>query len=273
MKKRKREVRASSPRGVAERAWDGGTVGLCWAPERWFDLVEAFVAETRPKSPELTCGGLLLALDNARSWDQFVEGRWVSLVTVHVYVHGDVPGLGGVRVLAMVEKFVRWLRARDMLHAWDERRLLAEIDQARRAVGAKPKGGLGARDRCYRVGELDALASVFHAAGTKELPESLVRAIVRLGGSAARLEGTELVRFGALDPYELPLLMSDGAQADGQDPIDAQIFDRMVYAVLYGFYQWLADTDRLERERAEEIARVLAKLVILTPVMQSTEPS
>jgi hypothetical protein len=258
---------------VAERAWDAGTVGLAWAPERWFDLVEAFVAETRPKNPELTCSGLLLALDNARGWDQFVEGGWVSLVTVHVYVYGDVPGLGGVRVLGVVEKFVRWLRAHDLLHAWDERRLLAEIDQARLAVGAKAKGTAPAHDRCYRADQLDALASEFHAAGSKELPESLVRAIVRLGGSAARLEGTELVRFGALDPYELPLLMSDAAQADNQDPIDAQIFDRMVYAVLYGFYQWLADAGRLERERAEEIARVLAKLVIITPVMQSTEPS
>lgn len=273
MKKRKRAGHALSPRGVAERAWDAGTVGLCWAPERWFDLVEAFVAETRPKNAELTCSGLLLALDNAPSWESFVEGSWVSLVTAHVYVHGEAPGLGGVRVLAMVERFVRWLRGRGMLHAWDERRLVGEIDRARCAVGAKPKGIAPARDRCYRVKELDALARQFFAAGTKELPEKLLQAIVRLGGSAARLEGTELVRFGALDPYELPLLMSDAAQEDAEDPVDAQVFDRMVYAVLYGFYQWLADTGRLERERAEEIGRVLAKLVIITPVMQSAEPS
>ena len=273
MTKSKRKVRASSPGSIAARAWDARTVGLAWAPERWFELVTAFVEETRPKNPEQTCSGILLALDNAYGWDDFVDGGWVSLVGVHVYCHADSPRLGGVRVLGMVERFVRWLRGRELLHAWDERRLLDAIDRARCAEGGKPKGAPSAHDRCYRVGQLDELASEFHRAGSKDLPEGLVRAIVRLGGAAARLEGTELVRFGALDPYELPLLMSDAAQADAQDPVDAQIFDRMVYAVLHGFYQWLADTGRLERSRAEEIARVLAKLVIITPMMQGTEPS
>ncbi len=260
-----RNHRPAKGETLAERVWRTCTAGLAHAPAHWFDYVERFVEDTRPANPELTCAALLLALDNARDADGFFEGSWIHLLPAHVYVHAEVPGLGGTRALGVAERFVRWICAEEDLHGWDERRLLYLLDQARSSVGAKPRGAAPARDRCVRLRDLPRLADAFRASpASSGLPEELLVPAIRIAGLTSVAPGTRLVRFGALDVHELALLMAEAARGE-PDPVNAA-FGRAVTAVLAAFYRWLGETERLEPSRAAEIAQGLARMRAMAAV-------
>lgn len=226
------------------------------APETGDELVERFVRESRSKSPELIRAGLSIALDLVDSWEAFVEGGWICLVGVHVYVHSDRPGLGELRVLGMVERFVRWLRREGYLEAWDEQRLVALINAARAGCGASSVEPARAIDVPVREDRVAALLEQF-SRDVREL------AGIGLAARSCVAPRTRLVRFGALDPYHFSLLMTSAADAS-EDPAGAHRFNRAVYANLARFYAWLAETGRLERTRASEIGDALAKLASMS---------
>jgi len=250
---------------LAERAWSRHTMTLA-PPEPWFDVVEEFVGDVKPKNPELSCAALLLPLELARSWDSFIEGGWIRLASVHVYCYGEGRGLGPMFVLRTIERFARWMGARGGIVRWDEKRLLHIVDQERRANGGTPRGAAAAHDTPVprpdvRGRVLEQFASSSHARG---LPEPLLGPALQLAAIPSTAPRTQVVRFGALDPYELLLLMGDSADVVGDsDPDELAAFDLVIYRILVAFYRWLGDTGRLEPSRADEIARGLERILTM----------
>lgn len=274
MKSKNAALAATQPQRLAERAWHVHTCGCAGPPERWFDLAEQFVAVARPKNPERTCAALLLALDNAGGWEDFLRGGWTGLIQPHVYVYSMSRGLAPLMAVGVAERFVKWLGKERFLHEWDARRLLSALDRERLAAGATPKGAAPAHDTCVPLSEIGEVVAAFCDDLVADAPpRDLIAAAVRLGAIASVAPETELVRFGALDPYELSLMMADAARNEGDDPAAVQSFDQMIYSILIDFYGWLGRTARLTPSRAAEIVEGLRQIIVMPLASMSDQPS
>ena len=245
---------------LAARAWQRHSYGRAGAPVRWFDLVERFVEDTRPASPERTAAVLLLALDNCPDWDGLVEGGWIYLVSVHVYVHYEGAGVGAQRAHGMVERFLQWLAGRGDLHEWDLACLRWQLDRQRSACGGKARGVPAAYDAGERgANGWAALIERFLVEADLPVADGVAESMIGLIASATRHRGTEVVRFGALDPLELWALLHPG-DLDDVSPWEEDAFALDLVRVGACFFGWLADHAHLEPTRARQLQRELLAL-------------
>ncbi len=253
------------PPGGSAPGWE--TPVLVWSevPAARFDLVEEHVRQVRPAHPEATSAALLLALELAPTWEQFLEAQWVGQVPVHHYTHFEGGGIGDVRALAIVERFVRWLGGFGGLEPWDEARLLHAVEQARRSVAATPRELPSAHDQVVRLEDVctRVIAPFAATAAPSGFPLGFVEAAATALAPLAVAPNTRLVRFGALDPLALFHALFGAAERGDVTVAEPTRFGHDVLRVAIAFYRWLAATGRLEASRAQAIAYELEQLLLV----------
>lgn len=220
----------------------------------WNPLVEGFVATRSFRDPEEVIDVMLHVLARVRSWAEFVSGGFLSLAPLYVkeqFRHG------AGRTFQLFEGFVRWMRAQDEITDWQRDVLLFEIATQRYCHRVRPERPPGVMEMSLSEHDIARLA--------RELTPTLDDPILAdegLVASALRCLRSHLVLqlgpshcppIGSLDPHQL--IRDVGSFVEH---VSDHEHDRALFTTLSRFYDWAGKTGRLQRERASEIAAVLA---------------
>ena len=245
------QKRRRSPRPSTRTRGYAGMPREEWAD--WRHVAETFCAERSPRRPELVEEVLVLVLGANLSWRDLLGAGWVRHATTQVYV-AAVPGFAEARTLALLDRFVAWLAERGDLTPWQRQSLATAVDAARAAQGLPSRHARHVREHYLRSWKREAE----QFAGAVEEPwlRELVPGLMRV------LDSQLALQLGPGTATPLGCLDADAMLADvfaqWEPGAGAREADRSLFMLAASYYRWLAETERLERRRAQHIAQRFA---------------
>ena len=213
---------------------------------------------------------VLIALGEAHSERNLLDGEWIAYATVECYLHFDGSGGGEAAVLGILEQFVDWLSREWRLEAWLRRKLHHELDDAREVHGLARRHP-AVVDRPFGAHELEVLTTRFvETAGlamhpiSRSMSGSGVRYLHSLAAAHHGDAGGGWARFGSIDldtTLAEALTFNQFEELHGDVPGPTETF----LEIGAHFYRWLAAEGYLDPERADEIAHRFSLSLSLEP--------
>ncbi|MGE0786611.1 MAG: hypothetical protein AB7S26_13145 [Sandaracinaceae bacterium] len=236
--------------------------------DTWDDVLDAFLRETRPRSPERIRAALEVAIGMPGSRGDLLRGGWILRAPIRIYEE-YVHGFGPARTFELLERFFGWMHRRGELTDWQRDVLYTEIDESRSAHFLTPRRSERVKE--LRIGTLgwEELLARF----VDEHPTSIdlegARRIERIlkAELEARLGPCQTPPLGSLDTSAMLAEVIEGAANIDLPKVAATL------TTMATFLRWLADVGELEPKRARLLAEELARGALMIPSLARALPT